>query len=186
MAQQQAQQFQGTDIEDILYTWIEKDSRVAQTISNAYSGNGGWEGWAQVEIANIIQSKPKYAQKLTISREDGVYDGSQKRSDLVLVDNATGHKTVIELKCQRGTAANDPKWIVKEVISDANKLHQSLKAQFRPARCFAVGIAVTPQAIAEVKKDANWGQLRWRGQACLHDQILVFWVEFEVQQQGRL
>lgn len=177
-----------TDIKDVLYHWIEKDGgvgdgRVANTISNAYFEKGGWEGWAQVEIANII--KAKYPG-LSVTREDGVYDGSIARSDLVLVNETTGVRNVIELKCQRGSAKDNPKWIVQQVIDDARKLQKTLKPQFRPAKCFAVGIAITPDAIAQVKNNANWGQFRWTGQYCKNNQILTFWVETEVSQQGRL
>ncbi|WDK20912.1 hypothetical protein CGRA01v4_12201 [Colletotrichum graminicola] len=172
-----------TDIKDVLYHWINndggaRDGRVGNTISNGYFEKGGWEGWAQVEIANVI--KAKYSG-LGVTREDGVYEGSLARSDLVLVNEASGVRNVIELKCQRGSASTNSKWIVQQVIDDAGKLQRTLKPEFRPAKCFAVGIAVTPDAIAEVKDDANWGSIRWTGQFCKNEQILTFWVETDVE-----
>ncbi|KDN67625.1 hypothetical protein CSUB01_10831 [Colletotrichum sublineola] len=172
-----------TDIKDVLYHWVNndggaRDGRVFNTIANAYSEKGGWEGWAQVEIANVI--KANY-EGLSVTREDGVYDGSIARSDLVLVNEASGVRNVIELKCQRGSARTNSKWIVQQVLDDAGKLQRTLKPEFRPAKCFAVGIAITPDAIAEVQNNANWGMTRWTGQFCKDSQVLTFWVEMDVE-----
>ncbi|EXF83061.1 hypothetical protein CFIO01_06233 [Colletotrichum fioriniae PJ7] len=177
-----------TNIKDVLYHWIENDGgtkqngvmrgdRVFDTIQNAYSERGGWEGWAQVEIAHII--KANYTS-LSVTREDGVYHGNTKRSDLVL-DNGFGTRNIIELKCQRGSADANPAWIVQQVLDDAHKLQQTLKPEFRPAKCFAVGIAVTPEAIEAFRNPANWRGVACNWQACKNNRIITFWVETDVE-----
>ncbi|KAK7446507.1 hypothetical protein CaCOL14_010916 [Colletotrichum acutatum] len=175
-----------TDIRDVLYHWIENDGatknnglvrgdRVFNTIRNAYSEKGGWEGWAQVEIANFIKSG---YTSLRVTREDGVYDGNTQRSDLIL-QNGSGIRTIIELKCERGSAPNS-RWIVDEVIKDAEKLQGTLKTKFRPAICFAVGIAVTREAVMEIQKAYEAGRINNNGFYCKNYGIYVFWVQTQV------
>ena len=120
-----------------------------------------------------------------VTREDGVYDGTKQRSDIVLV-SPTGQRQIIELKCQSKGKDAIGLSILQEVKEDAQKLAQNLKAEFRPAKCFAVGIACTPDAINEVLNFfntvpgpqwvGNWALLADNG----YPGIYVFWVESNV------
>ncbi|KAK1529686.1 hypothetical protein CPAR01_11998 [Colletotrichum paranaense] len=175
-----------TDIRDILYLWIQNDGatktnglvsgdRVLYTIQNASQEKGGWEGWAQVEIAHFIKSS---YPNLRVTREDGVYDGNTKRSDLVL-QNGSGIRTIIELKCERGNVSS-PKWIVDEVIKDAEKLQKTLRDEFLPAIYYAVGIAATKGADKEIQSALDTGKIPRTGFYCKNSKIYVFWAESQV------
>ncbi|KAE9390654.1 hypothetical protein BT96DRAFT_1024443 [Gymnopus androsaceus JB14] len=58
---------------------------------------GGWEGWAQVELALFFQ-KQKDFEGATISREDHVYEGTLRRDDLLI--KKPSFTTMVELKCE--------------------------------------------------------------------------------------
>jgi hypothetical protein len=71
--------------------------RKGATIHDAYRQSGGWEGWAQVEIAIAL------ARLGVVQREVGnIYPGRPlERADIVLNINSGGHNNyeVLELKC---------------------------------------------------------------------------------------
>lgn len=182
-----------TDIRDIIYYWANiptvQDGRrtipgTSDKIYSAYQQKGGWEGWAQVELAYLIEQK--YGASFIITREDVIYDGNTQRADLLLVDRANPNsRQIIELKCQgyRKDQQYGNRSIVAEVQSDVVKLQQNLKQAFKPARCLAIGIACTQGAVQEIKNNANWTQYGWSGQLCkdtVQGPIFAFWVETNV------
>ena len=110
-----------TDIVDRIGYWITKsDSKIPEKIAAAYKQKGGWEGWAQVEIAYIVQIQYK---NVTIDREVNVYEGTKQENDFVITDknDASKPKQIVELKCERGT--QKPEEFRKEFQGDIDKIN---------------------------------------------------------------
>jgi hypothetical protein len=79
------------DIYNIIDTWA---AAMCPRILQAQVFKGGWEGWAQIELALGIQAK--YTE-IKVTREQPIYLGTRKRVDILL--RADGEDThAIELK----------------------------------------------------------------------------------------
>ena len=133
------------DITDIVYRiwyWINKsDVNVPAKMAVAYGQKGGWEGWAQVEIAYLIQIK---YPNVTIDREVNVYAGAQKENDFVITDNQDPRKPkqIIELKCERKTQT--PAQFRESFKKDIIRIDTyPISLAYKPARAFAVAISCT-------------------------------------------
>ena len=131
-----------TDVVDRIWYWIKQsDAKVPIKITTAYYQKGGWEGWAQVEIAYLVQDK--YAN-VTIDREVNVYAGTQKENDFVITDkyDATKPKQVIELKCERGT--QNATQFRQSFVDDIIKINTlPIGVAYKPAKAYAVAISCT-------------------------------------------
>ncbi|KAL8855488.1 MAG: hypothetical protein Q9178_007870 [Gyalolechia marmorata] len=134
-----------TDIVDRVWYWIQQsDEKVTAKMAAAYKQKGGWEGWAQVEIAYLVQVKYPH---VTIDREVNVYAGTKKENDFVITDNNDPNKPkqIIELKTERGTQT--PADFKKSFLEDITKIRTSpIDAKFKPAQAFAVAISVTDES----------------------------------------
>ncbi|KIK65913.1 hypothetical protein GYMLUDRAFT_239592 [Collybiopsis luxurians FD-317 M1] len=106
----------GNGLIDDIKTWAEKNIIKIQT---AQALKGGWEGWAQVELALYLNSQPH--QK---ADREGAYEGSGQRWDLRTQPTKTGDTArttnFIELKCQRSSETIAS--LVTRVQKDVNKM----------------------------------------------------------------
>jgi hypothetical protein len=133
-------------------------------IVRAFTQKGGWEGWAQVEIATAIYDHIRampYANAKdallvgtsTVLREVPVYPStktvkgytSQKAADLLIEFGPPSSREfiIIELKCE-GFYNKDA--FVAAVAEDVSKLNGDIQHHFKPARTWALGFS-TSQAI---------------------------------------
>ena len=133
------------DLIDV-YKIIDKWTTVTYAkVLQAYRFKGGWEGWAQIELAMGIQAKYK---DITVTREVLVYEGSAERADLVLAKaGETTH--IIELKVfslwrfeEYGKTS-----FVNGFIEDIDKITQKgVRASVGPAQLHAVGLCCVDAA----------------------------------------
>ncbi|KAF1964509.1 hypothetical protein BU23DRAFT_604761 [Bimuria novae-zelandiae CBS 107.79] len=174
----QEQSYQGTDIQDLIHTWISsEEEHLLRRITSAYNGNGHWEGWVQFELEYILNTHPKYENKFTVvTRDVGAYEGNDQCPDLILMDN--NQRTIVELRCQRGAAPAE--LLVNEVTRDRNKLKELLEDNFRPAECIALGIALTKDAVVAMENHKEWNEMQWHCFSCANDGIWVFHTGFVV------
>lgn len=145
-----------TDVIDRVWYWINKsDPNVTFKIAAAYNQKGGWEGWAQVEIAYLVQQK---YPEVTIDREVNVYIGTKKENDFVITDknDASKPKQVIELKCERGTqTATQFRQSFSDDIAKIDNF--PIGATYKPAKSYAVAISCTP-ASYKLLFETEWPQ----------------------------
>lgn len=141
-----------TDIIDQIHWWIQKtDTEVPAKIAAAYQQRGGWEGWAQVEIAYTIAIKYPH---VAIDREVNVYEGTRKKNDFVIVEGGRPHQ-IIELKCER--SSQDEAAFLKAFAEDCGKIHAGpIKGEYRPADGLAVGICVNLDTYEHVMKNSEY------------------------------
>lgn len=59
---------------------------------------GGWEGWAQVELAGAFRNDPRFHTEWITTREDRVYEG-QTISDILVTAAPGGQATGQLIKC---------------------------------------------------------------------------------------
>ena len=143
-------------------------------IVRAYTQKGGWEGWAQVEIATELHRARDMAYEnardsllattTTVLREVAVYPPtntknggiSQKRADIVVEFGAPSRRefVIIELKCE-GFYNKDA--FVQAVKEDVDKVHGDIEHDFKPARVWALGFSTSQEVYNEM--------LGWRPKA---------------------
>lgn len=109
-------------------------------IREIYWQKGGWEGWAQVELA--LAFTQLYPKTNTL-REQTVYVGSNKRADLTLM-LANELTQVIELKVEslwQDQSAGGVTNFVTALKADIKKIDiNNLDPQYRPALVYAIGL----------------------------------------------
>ncbi|KAL8780875.1 MAG: hypothetical protein Q9213_006265 [Squamulea squamosa] len=140
-----------TDIIDRIWFWINKSDSdiVPKKIHIAYTQKGGWEGWAQVEIAYLVQD---HYPNVTIDREVNVYTGTRKENDFVIRDkkNVTPIQ-IVELKCERGTQeATEFRDSFKDDIKKI--INNPIGTEYKPAKAYAVGISCTENSLWKMRQ----------------------------------
>jgi hypothetical protein len=147
------------NIVQLIATWA--NSRAA-IIQRAYDQKGGWEGWAQVEIALSLQDelskKPDFLDVLT--REFPFYANDSLRADIAILYLPDGMPIdIIELKCE---SAFQTKQFAAELYDDFVKVTTENISHLKnchPSRQFLIGIACThearDEALANIKKKAG-------------------------------
>ncbi|KIL89331.1 hypothetical protein FAVG1_07725 [Fusarium avenaceum] len=142
--------------------WASEQQRI---ITYAQTTSGGWEGWAQVELAfNLDRAygfKYDEGSIISLSRESHVFTIKAERVDLDI--SGPGH-TLLELKCERGPPRkSDPKnpghyildtapskssaqTFADDLKADKKKITEKLNAESSYKSAFVIGIAVTPEA----------------------------------------
>jgi hypothetical protein len=126
----------------------------AEKLYQAYSFKGGWEGWAQIELAIALQQEhggqASYNQNM-ITREDTVYDGTKQRCDILLTTCQGGVPkwyNFIELKCESSGMQSK---FVGEVEADFAKVANGMaKKNLRPCTAFVCAISVSPECGTEL------------------------------------
>ncbi|KAL1870770.1 hypothetical protein Daus18300_005090 [Diaporthe australafricana] len=162
-------------VDKLIQDWAEKNTI---KIVRAYTQKGGWEGWAQVEIATALgesRDSSNYgdardALKAILyktSREQPVYRPEtrttrslltlkrrtrvvQKRADVVIESQPplTKEFVIVELKCE-GFHNKDN--FVEQVKKDIEKVKGDIKDDFKPAKAWAYAIS-TSEAYKEMSR----------------------------------
>lgn len=147
-------------VDQVVNNWARQN---ISKIVSAYQQKGGWEGWAQVEIATALEKSRESASaeealKGTLteaSREVHVYaDHSKQRADVVIASRSRiipKHFVIIELKCEGQYFKGD---FVQEVEEDIEKLKGRISDDFKPAKAWALAIS-TSQEVYD-KMLAEW------------------------------
>lgn len=137
------------DVDDIVLRWARTN---LVKIVKAYAQKGGWEGWAQVEIATVLRDQlvgacatfnPPVA--VTVSREVAVYlnpdsGKSPMLADVVVEFNQQGVTDciIIELKCE---SAYNTSPIAQRVRADVVKLERQIRARYGHALRWAMAFS---------------------------------------------
>lgn len=109
-------------------------------IEAAYSLKGGWEGWAQVELALYLQ---KVLSGSTIEREMAVYAGNTQLADLVITGETINpeNTAIIELKCRNSGHAN----FARTVKDDLKKIKGKIVERYEKVPIRVVAISIEDQ-----------------------------------------
>ncbi|KAJ3992279.1 hypothetical protein F5050DRAFT_1905436 [Lentinula boryana] len=113
----------------------------AHKIEAAYSQQGGWEGWVQVELTLVVQ-KHFGGAEATISREQYVYNGTQQRCDILIETNKQNGEhfvNLFEIKCESSGSADKFR---TEVNKDCTKIDAGV-SKFYPCEWWIVAFGVT-------------------------------------------
>ncbi|KAK4222018.1 hypothetical protein QBC38DRAFT_490831 [Podospora fimiseda] len=135
----------------LINEWVVKN---IVPLARAYLHKGGWENWAQVNLALYLQDHAHekfgmYPEHTTVQREVNVYQ-NKDRADLVFGFAPTSQEFVIELKCESWHNGQN---FGKEVVKDFNKVTEGqLKTLFKDAAVYSVAISVSAEGIAELAK----------------------------------
>ncbi|KAL5372178.1 hypothetical protein PMIN06_010258 [Paraphaeosphaeria minitans] len=126
------------------------------TIREVYWQKGGWEGWAQVELALLFTQQYK---KTNTFREELVYWGNNRRADLTL--ELQGEKTqVIELKMEslfQDQAPGGVTSFITKMKEDILKIDTyNLKPEYRPALVYAIGFSCRDEVNEYCLDGNNW------------------------------
>lgn len=127
--------------------WILKNQ---QKVIQAFLEKGGWEGWAQVELAEVLRQLP---QGPTVQREHPIYDNSREAVDFYISWAYNAHPPLcIELKCESlwQSAKQGRQYIehvfYKEIQDDIEKLQSSRKFAYSGQAAYVVAITVSELA----------------------------------------
>ncbi|KAL0067753.1 hypothetical protein AAF712_005193 [Marasmius tenuissimus] len=116
-------------------------------IEQAYSFNGGWEGWVQVELAMVMKQTFESENRgatITVTREDPVY-GTAQRSDLLITTRRPGNNftNMFELKCEASRAGGAAAFAAA-VGADCTKVNNAAIAnQYLPCKAWVVAFSAT-------------------------------------------
>lgn len=138
-------------------------------IIKAYSQKGGWEGWAQVEIATALHDSLQEqfddatdqvrAAVTKVKREVPVYPPTkspkdrevQTKADIVVSTGPSKRRehVIIEMKCE---GAKNDKGFVQRVQDDVEKVDGEILDKFRPAKAWALAFTASKKVYDEMKE----------------------------------
>ncbi|KAG7095510.1 hypothetical protein E1B28_006249 [Marasmius oreades] len=134
------------DRNPIMNKIVEWGNANGEKIEQAYSFNGGWEGWVQVELA--IAFKRAFegpGSTVTVTREDLVYQGNNQRSDILFTTRRGAERftNMLELKCETSRAGGAAAFAAA-VQADCAKVNNGLiNNQFTPCKAWVIAFSVT-------------------------------------------
>jgi hypothetical protein len=134
-------------------TWAQAN---VEKIKEHASTAGGWEGWAQCELAYAINHAPKGISTTVRAREEYVYKvyerAREQQADIVVesalrsgdgAGSIAHHRDIIELKCQ----SKKNKKFISEVMKDIEKVQEdNFKSRYLPACVWVVAISTQGMA----------------------------------------
>ena len=138
-------------IDETIRNWAQDN---VDKISRAYALKGGWEGWAQVEIALLLEDHLAHLgrglniESMTASREVAVYQNPRQFADLVIGvhhGRAQDH-IIVELKCESQFNATN---FITGIMNDLAKIEDGIKPEYQPAMRFVYGIGKTPEGVSQ-------------------------------------
>jgi hypothetical protein len=153
-------QSQRPGLEDVLlgfqYWSIDQMAKILEI----YPQKGGWEGWAQVELALGFT---QYYADLNTEREVQVYVGNKRRADLVFTSKSDPRgeiKQIIELKVETsyGDAASAGSFVTN-LTTDLDKITDNgVRPEYLPALVIATGCTFVKAVNEYALNPANWGK----------------------------
>ncbi|KAF4985960.1 hypothetical protein FDECE_16203 [Fusarium decemcellulare] len=130
----------------ILNSIAEWTKEKAEMIDFAYNTAGGWEGWAQVELAARLfrDHGAHYGlnQQNMVRREEKIYASSDKKADIALYRNGkpTDGAYIFELKYE--SSGNSGKFQAG-LEDDMDKVKTDLKPDFKNAVIWVIGLDIS-------------------------------------------
>ncbi|KAL0067751.1 hypothetical protein AAF712_005191 [Marasmius tenuissimus] len=132
----------------MIHDIVEWGNKNGAKIAEAYSFNGGWEGWVQVELAMAMKKAfshdfPGYG--ITVTREDVVYDNKQRSDLLISTSKAGQHFTnMLELKCETSRVGGASAFRTA-VAADCDKVNkgQITAMKYLPCKAWVIAFSVT-------------------------------------------
>lgn len=115
-------------------------------IRNVWPLQGGWEAWAQAEIAAFVNADDR---PTWIMREPRVYPDNA-RADFLVNDpfqNEATDEIVVEMKCE---SLGNWDAFVEGLRYDVYKLNGGLRLDLAPAHRMALGIFFSPESEAQL------------------------------------
>lgn len=145
-----------TDVLSILYAWATENYT---KINNIYLHRGGWEAWAQTELAYYLTTR---YPAINTFREEHVYVDRRQKADLLLlpIDRSQDPEAIIvELKAQSMIAdSSSPTAFCKRMLEDIEKLDgDKVAATYLPAKVFAIGFTLTDQVSEQMNNRTVFG-----------------------------
>ncbi|CAN9356377.1 unnamed protein product [Alternaria alternata] len=142
---------------DEIRQWTRDNFTSTNKIQQIYLQKGGWEGWAQVELALHFTAIGGW----NCQREVQVYHDSQKRADLLLTaEGGPPNTTIIELKTEAlWRDAHGVNQFVESMKEDLYKIdHNRIDKKYLPARLVVFGCTFIP-AVSQYAETLNhWGE----------------------------
>lgn len=157
-----------------IYNWA-KSSRTHKAIEVIQNFDGGWETWAQVEIALwFAKYQDGPGTRTVLQREENVYGASGQKADFVVttsitnLGNPTDLRDIVELKClnnpnnNRGAAL---KSFHDRLVEDLEKTKKGGGGKFPSATRWVVGVGkASEQELSKLMEDLDfWKKSRNRG-----------------------
>ncbi|KAF5546744.1 hypothetical protein FNAPI_8762 [Fusarium napiforme] len=164
-------------------------------ITFAQTTSGGWEGWAQVELAyeltRVLGYQYNEGSTIWLKRESHTYTNAAQRIDMEIVAPGSQGSVLFELKCERGPPLkSDPKntghyipdtapskssaaVFAEDMEDDRKKIKTQLKANSPYSAVFAIGIAVTEKAAQEMEKNSEFTQ--YESNYAIHPITIWYW-----------
>ena len=121
---------------------LEWAQQSVQNIRRVWPLPGGWEAWAQAEIAAYIN---EIDASTSIQREARVYPG-QKRADFLLNVGTTlqlPQQVVVEMKCE---SLNNRAAFIPGINKDVTKLQNELEVPYNTCQKLTLGIFFSREA----------------------------------------
>lgn len=158
----------------VVVDWAASRGKVDDII-RAYIQRGGWEEWAQVELAAYYQTQIGFGS----SRKDQIYLDNDKRNDITTYNAAGAVDNVIELKCHSlvQDIGDNNNAFARRFEADMVKASAALKPNFLPSRVWVVGIT-TEDAVTEATKNFNFGNFDVRHNQVENSDVWVFVTTF--------
>lgn len=164
------------EVDTLIQQWAGDNT---EKIVKAYAQKGGWEGWAQVEIATMLADRFRRVlqsgslmdravnreRSYVVNREVNIYEGpngekSQLRADIVVqIKDAAGklvQTVIIELKCE-GYYNDTPFWTL--VAADVKKVGGIVKNEYKPALLWVMGFSAAQDTYKQMAKKYPGGLL---------------------------
>lgn len=131
---------------DLIKSWAE--GRVS-TMQRAYCTKGGWETWAQVDLALYAE---QHSKNLKFEREVMAYltdrkDPSLERADFIVTIDGR-EKQVVEFKVDLQTGSE----LVERFEVDIKKAQKLMNEKYKDAQVFAIAIALTKKQYDQILK----------------------------------
>lgn len=130
------------DIEEVFKEWF-GDPKVQETLGGMCLQDGGWEGWAQVELDKRFR-KFFGLHKKTRIREFKVYNGKRKAADFLLPETDEYDGMILELKCENKNTNSGEK--LKDLVEKDIKKEKGLKPAYKTHSFRVIAMAWSEEA----------------------------------------
>lgn len=150
---------QNSDVLTELREWTMSNFIPTNKILQIYSQKGGWEGWAQVELALHFTALGDW----NCERERQVYAGNAKRADLLLTSQGGQlDTTIVELKTEAlWRDDTGPDNFVQSMRQDLVKIRDNqIKPELLPARLIVFGCTFVEDVNVYAANPENWGDFK--------------------------
>ena len=158
-------------------------NREHQKMWEAMEQKGGWEGWAQVELAYYINNEPGLDHSYVAERELLAYEEPKQRIDIWAESLEEREPNMgIELKCESHyqDVVTDT-GLPARLMKDMKKVNKGLKKEYAGKYgtwVYVVGITTNPNDLKGYDEEATQGIPVWYAQTPSKMHWVVWWGRF--------